>query len=112
LIATAPSDRDLRSIVQIDAEEMRHGWQMSYLLARYFGDDGKAEARKLLERRADRKERILGVFNQAVEDWFDFSRLPPLSTATVCISSRCSAISDCAVERGAWGPCSMKSRFI
>jgi hypothetical protein len=52
LLDSAPSERDLRSIVQINAEEMRHGCQMSYLLLRYFGDDGKAEARKLLERRS------------------------------------------------------------
>lgn len=72
LLDSAPTERDLRSIVRINAEEMRHGWQMSYLLVRYFGDDGKAEARKLLERSADKKERILGAFNEAVEDWLDF----------------------------------------
>lgn len=72
LLDSAPSERDLRSIVRINAEEMRHGWQMSYLLVRYFGDDGKAEARKLLERRADKKERLLGAFNEPVEDWIDF----------------------------------------
>ena len=72
LLGSAPSERDLRSIVRINAEEMRHGWQMAYLLVRYFGDDGKAEARKLLERRADKKERILGAFNETVEDWLDF----------------------------------------
>lgn len=72
LIDSAPTERDLRSIVRINAEEMRHGWQMSYLLVRHFGDAGKAEARKLLERRADNKERILGAFNEPVEDWLDF----------------------------------------
>lgn len=72
LLDSAPSERDLRSIVRINAEEMRHGWQMSYLLVRYFGDDGKSEARKLLERRADKKERLLGAFNEPVEDWVDF----------------------------------------
>jgi benzoyl-CoA 2,3-dioxygenase component B len=72
LLDSAPSERDLRSIVRINAEEMRHGWQMSYLLVRYFGEDGKAEARKLLERRADKKERLLGAFNEPVEDWIDF----------------------------------------
>lgn len=72
LIDSAPSEKDLRSIVRINAEEMRHGWQMSYLLVRYFGDDGKAEARKLLERRADKQERLLGAFNEPVEDWIDF----------------------------------------
>lgn len=72
LIDSAPSERDLRSLVRINAEEMRHGWQMSYLLVRYFGDDGKAEARKLLERRADKHERLLGAFNEPVVDWIDF----------------------------------------
>jgi benzoyl-CoA 2,3-dioxygenase component B len=72
LLDSAPTAKDLRSIVRINAEEMRHGWQMSYLLVRYFGDEGKAEARKLLERRADRKERLLGAFNEPVEDWIDF----------------------------------------
>jgi benzoyl-CoA 2,3-dioxygenase component B len=72
LLDTAPSDRDLRSLVRINAEEMRHGWQMSYLLVRHFGDAGKAEAGKLLERCADRKERILGAFNEPLESWLDF----------------------------------------
>jgi benzoyl-CoA 2,3-epoxidase subunit B len=72
LLDSAPTERDLRGIVRINAEEMRHGWQMSYLLVRYFGDEGKAEARKLLERRADKRERLLGAFNEPVEDWIDF----------------------------------------
>ena len=57
LLDSAPTERDLRAIVRINAEEMRHGWQMSYLLVRYFGDEGKAEARKLLgtPRRQKRK---------------------------------------------------------
>jgi benzoyl-CoA 2,3-dioxygenase component B len=72
LVDTAPSEKDLRSLVRINAEEMRHGWQMSYLLVRYFADEGKAEARKLLERRADNNERLLGAFNEPVANWLDF----------------------------------------
>jgi benzoyl-CoA 2,3-dioxygenase component B len=72
LINTAPTEKELRSIVRINAEEMRHGWQMSHLLVQHFGDAGKAEARKLLERCADRGERLLGAFNEPVEDWVDF----------------------------------------
>jgi benzoyl-CoA 2,3-dioxygenase component B len=72
LVDSAPTEKDLRSIVRINAEEMRHGWQMSYILVRHFGDEGKAEARKLLERRADKGERILGAFNEPVRDWIDF----------------------------------------
>jgi benzoyl-CoA 2,3-dioxygenase component B len=54
------------------AEEMRHGWQMSYLLVTHFGDEGKREAEKLLQRRADEQERLLGSFNESVENWLDF----------------------------------------
>ena len=72
LIDSAPSEKDLRSIIRINAEEMRHGWQMSYLLVNYFGDTGKSEARQLLERRADKRGRLLGAFNEPMEDWVDF----------------------------------------
>jgi benzoyl-CoA 2,3-dioxygenase component B len=41
LIDSAPSEKDLRSIIRINAEEMRHGWQMSYLLVRHFGRRGQ-----------------------------------------------------------------------
>jgi benzoyl-CoA 2,3-dioxygenase component B len=30
LLNSVPSERDLYSVVRINAEEMRHGWQMSY----------------------------------------------------------------------------------
>src|SRR5687767_8005079 len=72
LLQNAPSDYDLLSIYRVMAEEMRHGWQMSYLLVAHFGDEGKREAEKLLERRADEHERLLGSFNEAVENWLDF----------------------------------------
>jgi len=55
-----------------NSEEMRHGWQMCYLLVNYFGDSGKLEARKLLERRAFRGDRLLGSFNAPVNNWLDF----------------------------------------
>jgi 1,2-phenylacetyl-CoA epoxidase catalytic subunit len=41
-------------------------------LVEHFGEEGKSEARKLLERSADRKERILKAFNEPVESWVDF----------------------------------------
>src|ERR671915_661921 len=72
LLHNAPSDYDLMSIYRVMAEEMRHGWQMSYLLVSHFGDEGKREAEKLLERRAEEQERLLGSFNEAVENWLDF----------------------------------------
>jgi benzoyl-CoA 2,3-dioxygenase component B len=45
---------------------------MCYLLVNYFGDSGKLEARKLLERRAFRGDRLLGSFNAPVNNWLDF----------------------------------------
>jgi len=72
LLNTAPSDYDLQSAVKIMREEMRHGTQMCHLLVKYFGSSGKLEAQKLLERRAFNNSRLLGAFNQDVEDWLDF----------------------------------------
>jgi len=72
LLQHAPSDYDLLSLQRVMTEEMRHGWQMSYLLCTHFGDEGKREAAKLLERRADEGERLLGSFNEIVDNWLDF----------------------------------------
>ena len=72
LLNAAPSEYDLQSAVKIMREEMRHGTQMSYLLVKYFGSSGKLEAQKLLERRAFDNSRLLGAFNQDVQDWLDF----------------------------------------
>jgi len=72
LIDTAPSDYDLYSLIRVNAEEMRHGWQMCHLMVEYFGDSGRVEAQKQLERRAFDRTRLLGSFNQPVNDWLDF----------------------------------------
>src|SRR5258708_2770867 len=72
LLQHAPSAYDLLSLQRVMTEEMRHGWQMSYLLCSHFGDEGKREAAKLLERRADEGERLLGSFNEIVDNWLDF----------------------------------------
>jgi len=72
--ATAPSLYDLRNLFQVNVEEGRHLWAMVYLLHSFFGRDGREEALALLERRsgdADRP-RILGAFNQPIENWLDF----------------------------------------
>src|SRR5918992_3281064 len=78
LLQNAPSDYDLLSIYRVMAEEMRHGWQMSYLLVAQFGDEGKREAEKLLERRADEHERLLGSFNEAGEKRLHFFSCTPV----------------------------------
>src|SRR5436190_20689842 len=71
---TAPSLYDLRNLFQVNVEEGRHLWAMVYLLQSYFGKDGREEADSLLERRSgdSDKPRILGAFNQPIENWLDF----------------------------------------
>ena len=71
---TAPSLYDLRNLFQVNVEEGRHLWAMVYLLHRFFGRDGREEAEELLARRSGNpdKPRILGAFNQPVENWLDF----------------------------------------
>ena len=78
LLETAPSQEDLRSLVRVIREEGRHGWQMAYLLVQYFGEDGKREAQKLLERRSiamsgtKSNRRLLWAFNEPMDNWLDF----------------------------------------
>lgn len=72
LLHTVPTDYDRQSLIRVNSDEMRHGWQMCYLLVTYFGDSGKIEAQKLLERRATKGNRLLGAFNQPVNHWLDF----------------------------------------
>ena len=83
LLDTAPTDYDRQALIRVNREEMRHGWQMCYLLMNYFGDSGKLEAQKLLERRAFKGNRLLGSFNAPVNMWKNSS----LSIAvTLCAS--------------------------
>ena len=72
LIDTAPSDYDRQCLLRVMREEQRHGWQMCHVLISHFGESGKIEARKLLERRAYEGTRLLGAFNKPVEDFIDF----------------------------------------
>jgi benzoyl-CoA 2,3-dioxygenase component B len=71
---TAPSLYDLRNLFQVNVEEGRHLWAMVYLLHAYFGRDGREEAEELLERHAGDpdKPRILGTFNEKIDDWLSF----------------------------------------
>jgi benzoyl-CoA 2,3-epoxidase subunit B len=72
LIDTAPSDYDRLCLLRVMREEQRHGWQMCHVLISNFGESGKVEARKLLERRAYNSTRLLGAFNKTVDDFIDF----------------------------------------
>src|SRR5687767_2271205 len=71
---TAPSLYDLRNLFQVNVEEGRHLWAMVYLLHSYVGRDGREEAEDLLRRRSGNPDspRILGTFNEPVEDWLSF----------------------------------------
>jgi len=72
LFESAPSDYDRSSLTRVMIEEMRHGWQMCSLLIEFFGDTGKVEAKKMLERRAYENKRLLGSFNEECDNWLDF----------------------------------------
>ena len=63
LLDCAPTEHDRERLARHMTEETRHGWQMAYLLVTYFGDEGRAAARELLERRATRGEALLEMFN-------------------------------------------------
>jgi benzoyl-CoA 2,3-epoxidase subunit B len=71
---TGPSLYDTRNLFQVNVEEGRHLWAMVYLLHSYFGRDGREESEELLERRSGNadKPRILGAFNEPIEDWLSF----------------------------------------
>ncbi len=71
---TAPSLYDLRNLFQVNVEEGRHLWAMVYLLHSYFGRDGREEAEELLQRRSGNSDRprILGAFNEPIDNWLDF----------------------------------------
>src|SRR5438876_694921 len=71
LSAKIPNNVDLH---QVNVEEGRHLWAMVYLLHSQFGRDGREEAEELLQRRSGNpdKPRILGAFNQPVDNWLDF----------------------------------------
>ena len=71
---TCPSLYDLRNLFQVNVEEGRHLWAMVYLLHGFFGRDGREEAEALLARRSGDpdKPRILGAFNEPIQDWMSF----------------------------------------
>jgi benzoyl-CoA 2,3-dioxygenase component B len=72
LFDSAPSDHDLNSLTRVMTEEIRHGYQMCDVLMNHFGDSGRVEAQKMLERRSFKNTRLLGSFNVDVANWIDF----------------------------------------
>ena len=71
---SCPSLYDLRNLFQVNVEEGRHLWAMVYLLHRFFGREGREEAEELLMRRSGHQDRprILGAFNEPIDDWLSF----------------------------------------
>jgi len=69
-----PSLYDPHNLFQVNVEEGRHLWAMVYLLHAHFGRDGREEAEELLERHSGDpdKPRILGTFNEPIDDWLNF----------------------------------------
>lgn len=74
LALTAPSLYDMRNLFQVNVEEGRHLWAMVYLLHAYFGRDGREEAEDMLFRHSGDIDnpRILGTFNEPIDDWLSF----------------------------------------
>jgi benzoyl-CoA 2,3-dioxygenase component B len=74
LALTAPSLYDMRNLFQVNVEEGRHLWAMVYLLHAYFGRDGREEAEDMLYRHSGDIDnpRILGTFNEPIDDWLSF----------------------------------------
>jgi benzoyl-CoA 2,3-dioxygenase component B len=74
LAMSAPSLYDMRNLFQVNVEEGRHLWAMVYLLHAYFGRDGREEAEELLYRHSGDPDhpRILGTFNEPIDDWLSF----------------------------------------
>ncbi len=72
LFDTAPDDHERLALARVMREEMRHGFQMCHLLVNHFGRTGKIEAQKQLERRSFDGNRLLGSFNEEINDWLDF----------------------------------------
>src|SRR3972149_4418411 len=52
LVKTAPTDYDLKALIRVMSEEMRHGWQMCHVMMTQFGKTGAVEAQKQLKRRS------------------------------------------------------------
>jgi benzoyl-CoA 2,3-dioxygenase component B len=74
LAQSAPSLYDMRNLFQVNVEEGRHLWAMVYLLHAYFGRDGREEAENMLYRHSGDIDnpRILGTFNEPIDDWLSF----------------------------------------
>ena len=104
---TAPSQYDLRNLFQVNVEEGRHLWAMVYLLHTYFGRDGREEAEDLLRRRSGDPDspRILGTFNEPIEDWLSFFMF-------TTFTDRDGKFQLLSLTESAFDPCSRTCRFM
>ena len=59
LLERAPMQYDLESVIRVNREQMRHGWQMAYVRVTCIGDSGKRQSERLLQRRASSRSQYL-----------------------------------------------------
>lgn len=107
LTRLAPSAPDLDNLFLFYLEEGRHTWAMVHLLLAHFGEDGLVEAEALLERGSGdaHRPRLLGAFNEPVEDW--------LSHFMWCfLADRVGKYQIQAVTRSAFAPLARAARFM
>ena len=104
---TAPSQYDLRNLLQINVEEGRHLWAMVYLLHKYFGRDGREEAEALLHRNSGDQDnpRILEAFNEETPDWLAFYMF-------TYFTDRDGKFQLCALAESGFDPLSRTCRFM
>ncbi|HWP59860.1 MAG TPA: hypothetical protein VNL14_18350 [Candidatus Acidoferrales bacterium] len=105
LIDRAPADKDLRSLVRINAEEMRHGWQMSYLLVEHFGDAGGQKRSNSWSAPRIAASAFSARSIRPCKAGSMFSPLRRSPTGTECTSSKCRAIRALRRSRAARGRC-------
>ncbi|MDH3690329.1 MAG: benzoyl-CoA 2,3-epoxidase subunit BoxB [Gammaproteobacteria bacterium] len=104
---TCPSLYDLRNLFQVNVEEARHLWAMTYLLHAYFGRDGREQADELLVRRSGDpdKPRILGAFNERTSDWLSFYMF-------TFFTDRDGKFQLCSLAESAFDPLARTCRFM
>ena len=78
LLLNPPSDYDMLRIMRVMCEEMRHGWQMSYLLCEHFGDEGKREAAEAAGAAGGRRRAAAGQLQRNRRELAGFLHLYPV----------------------------------
>ena len=86
LLHSAPSEYDRQCLLRVMREEQRHGWQMSHVLVKNFGDSGNWRLGNFSNAELMRE---LACSELSINRWSissNFSSIPVLSIATANIS--------------------------